>query len=210
MSDPEVLVPDAITHATPADVYGAMREASRVVLGTPLARSSLLVLLAQWAEETGRGAAMHRWNIGNIKHVPGDGHSYCQFRCDEVIGGKVVWLDPPNPGCSFRAYVTLEAGVLDYLTLLHKRFAGAWPDVVAGQPADFARDLKAQHYYTADVTLYTRALVALYEEFDRTIPPDELTPSIPTDNAALDVAVAERIARGPFVDDEAPEPPPDA
>lgn len=175
----ETLLPDLCTAVTPAQVYAALRDACAPVLGTSLARESLLVLLSQWACETARGKAMHRFNLGNIKHVPGDGHDYSQFRCDEIIGGKTVWFDPPNPGCSFRAYATLDAGAVDYLTLLHKHFAGAWPDVVKGDTLDFAKDLYAEHYFTASPALYAASLHGLYAEFDRTVPHDVVAPAPP-------------------------------
>lgn len=77
-----------------------------------------------------------------------------------------VWFYPPHPGCCFRAYATLDEGAADYLGLLRKRFASAWPAVVAGDPAAFGRALKAAHYYTADEAEYTRGLVSIVRTLD--------------------------------------------
>ena len=169
---PEDLVPAVKTIVTPVEMYAALRDASKLVLGAELPRGALLVLLSQWAFETGRGAAMWNFNIGNAKHVTGDGRSFYQIRRNEIIDGKEVWLDPPDPGCSFRAYESLDAGARDYMLLLHSRFAKAWPSVMAGDPRAFALELHNERYYTADPGIYSRNLEALYAEFDRTLPAD--------------------------------------
>jgi flagellum-specific peptidoglycan hydrolase FlgJ len=163
----EELIPNTLTVVHPPDLYTALR-----VAWPSGSRASALVLLSQWAFETGRGKACHCYNIGNIKHVPGDGHDFTQFRCNEIIGGKMVWFDPPNPATSFRAYETLALGVADYLRVLQKTFASAWPAVLAGDPAAFAVSLHNAHYYTADPSVYSRNLVSLFREFDHTMPPD--------------------------------------
>lgn len=117
-------------------------------------KEALCVLLAQWALETGWGKKCWCWNIGNYKHVPGDGRDYTYFKCDEVMrDGRTVWYDPSRladkPYCCFKAYSTIEGGAIDYLASLNKHFTSAWPDVLAGNPEAFAHDLKLQHYYTA-------------------------------------------------------------
>ena len=88
----------------------------------------------------------------------------------QIIQGKVVWFEPDNPACCFRAFPTLDAGALDYLQTLHRRFQSAWPAVVAGDPARFSHLLKRSRYYTADEAQYTKTLVALFREFSRTLP----------------------------------------
>jgi hypothetical protein len=162
---------DTITHATPRQVYDTMDAAwDRLGLGTK-SPTGVVLLVAQWALETGRGASMHCNNIGNIKGRPdgSDGHDWTFYRCDEIIGGKRVWFEPPNPGCCFRAYDTLELGVEDYLALLHRRYAKAWGSVIAGSPTAFAHDLKLGGYYTASETLYAKGLRSLFLEFCSTI-----------------------------------------
>lgn len=200
----ENLLPDRLTPIATSDLYRALAGAWLDLVGSAPSRASLLVLLAQWAEETGRGKYCHAYNLGNIKHVSGDGHDYVQFRCNEIIGGKEVWIDPPNPGCSFRAYATLEDGARDYLALLRHRFAVAWPAVLAGDPAAFAHELKVSGYYTADEAIYTRALSALYAE---------LAKAIPTEQEAIDQDwVAEGQGSVPLTgndDDPQPTPPGD-
>lgn len=200
----ENLLPDHLTPIDPTSLYAALRAASPAAVGQELSRASLLVLLAQIDEETG-WKACHAYNLGNVKHVPGDQHDYCQFRCSEIIGGKEVWFDPPHPATSFRAYASLADGCVDYLSLLHKRFASAWPAVLAGDPAAFVYALKAAHYFTADVAVYVRSVLAIHAQLSREIPDDE---------AALAKVLADvqagRSILGPIVDNGPGDPPPAA
>jgi Putative peptidoglycan binding domain len=159
---------DALTPVTPGEVYAALQLAWRRQFDTSAHRTSLLVLLAQWALETGRGHSMHCFNLGNVKSNAQSG-DWCFFRCNEIIVGKVVWFDPDDPGCRFRAFTSLDDGALDYLKTLHQRFQRAWPAVIAGDPVAFSHLLRTQNYYTADETQYTKTLVALFVEFSRTI-----------------------------------------
>lgn len=166
---PRRLPPDK-TVVTALQMYEAFCAAWREAFEVEAHRTSVLVLLAQWALETGRGASMRAFNVGNLKSREGDGYDYSYFACNEILHGKVVWFYPDDPGCRFRAYTTLEAGVADYLALLHTRFAKAWPAVLAGSPDAFAHLLKVQGYYTADEAQYTRSVVSLFNEYARSIP----------------------------------------
>ena len=164
MSSPREL-PDTLTHATPAEVGRALVRAWRALEGRDPDRRSIVVLLAQGALETGRWKSMHCWNLGNVKSVDGDGRSWTFFRCNEVLGGRVVWFDPPHPACRFRAFDTLDEGALDYLALLRRRYVSAWPAVLVGDPVAFVRALKRARYFTADEEPYVRAVASLFAEF---------------------------------------------
>ena len=169
--------PDRLTVVTVLEVYAALRAAWRKFMGAEPERASLLVLLAHWSLETGRGRGMHCFNLGNIKHVPGDGRDFCTFRASEVVGGVERFSV-----MAFRAYPSLEEGARDYLTELVGTFRYAWPAVLAGAPADFSHRLKVSRYYTADEGLYTRALVALVHGLDAEIGADTL-PELPSADA---------------------------
>lgn len=200
--------PDVLTKVTVPEMFAALRSAWRDAFREGPKRESLLVLLSQWALETGRGKSMHCFNLGNVKHVPGDGRDFTYFRCNEILNGKEVWFDPPNPASCFRAYASLDEGAADYLALLHRRFASAWPAVVAGAPGDFARALYDARYYTADPRLYTRTLVSLFDEFSRTIPPDPDPAAGLAEQASSAIQIASlTLPREP---EDEPEPPPDA
>lgn len=163
-------MPDALTPATKDEIYAALAHAA-----PELNRASLLVLLSQYCLETGAGRSMHRWNLGNFKHVAGDGRQWTMFACSEIIGGKVQWFYPPHAQTWFRAYETLEAGAADYVASMRKRFSRAWAFVVSGDVKGFAIGLlgnpntKADDYYTANPVAYTAALVQWFTTLDSTI-----------------------------------------
>ena len=182
------------TPTTPQDVYAALIKAWRAQLGTEPKRESLLVLLAQWAHETGTGRATWCYNLGNVKAKPGGARDYTFFTCGEELtreqaqallkdarvsvvkeysrGGTTmvsVRIVPDHPACCFRAFRTLDDGAADFLELLRKRFASAWPAVEDGDPAAFAHLLRLARYYTASVESYTRALKAHFDTFSRSI-----------------------------------------
>lgn len=185
-------LPAVRTPVSPGDVARALVSAWYALFGSPPPRrESIAILLAQWALETGKGRSMWCFNLGNAKSRPGDGRSWTFYACNEVLspaqaahyvataqprtGGKtgpnavatsatVVWFYPSHPACRFRAFHTLDEGAVDYLGMLNKRFAGAWPAVVSGDPAAFSHALKLQGYYTASETLYTRGVLALFAE----------------------------------------------
>jgi hypothetical protein len=176
----ESLLSDLMTPCGPTALYLALERAwPSVIVGPPSSRGALVLLVAHWALETGFGHGCHRWNLGNKKHVAGDGHDYVQFRCLEYdAAGKPYWIEPPDPACSFVAFATLDAGAADYLAGLHKHFGAAWLDVVAEDIPKFCADLRAAHYYTAPEKAYELGVLRCYAQLDATIPPDTL-PELP-------------------------------
>lgn len=134
-------------------------------------KASVAVLWAQYMIETG-GRDIWNWNVGNKKHVQGDGHDY-----HELVGtweclapayaatliqqglakpdtneshlkacpkGKMcVIFMPPHPATRFVAYESLDEAMLDHLVFLEKRYGAAWFEVEEGNPDDFAHALKA-------------------------------------------------------------------
>ena len=169
---------------------------------SPPASKSIMVLLAQWALETGRGKQMHNYNVGNVKARPDGSYDFQYFACNELLGTATakqlqaadpktaritrdngngtcwIWFYPKNAGCCFRAFEQLDDGVFDYLSMMvgHKTFKRAWPAVLAGSPAQFSHLLKQAGYYTGDEQTYTRAVVSLFKEFTNSIKlPDPIT-----------------------------------
>ena len=67
-------------------------------------------LLAQSSLETGNYQHMWNFNFGNVKKrwSPDDGSLFTMFRCNEILGGKVEWFDPPHLQTHFRRHVELE------------------------------------------------------------------------------------------------------
>jgi hypothetical protein len=178
MSDSAPL-PDLLTPCSPPELYTALRTAwATVCAPDPVTRPSLLVLMAQWAIETGWGHYCHRWNIGNYKHVPGDGRQWTMFPCGETVDGKNVMHYPPDPTCAFLAYDTLDEGAADYLGHLRGRFARAWPAVLAGDIGQFCHLLKIENYYTASEAQYTSTATWCFHHLDSVITPDA-APTVP-------------------------------
>lgn len=154
------LLPSVRTPVAPSDLYAVLRAEWRAQVGSEPSRASLLVLLAHWDFETGGGGACIAYNLAGIKYTPGCGTDYASYITQEYIGGKPVTIHPPDPGCRFRAYGSLDEGAADYLKELRGQFGFAWPAVVAGDVADFAHRLKLRNYYTAPEATYARGLEA--------------------------------------------------
>jgi flagellum-specific peptidoglycan hydrolase FlgJ len=185
----------ARTIVQPSQVYLSLRDAWQAQLGESPERASLLVLLSQWSLETANGARCMNFNLGGIKHVDGDGCDYCEFLTVEYKNGQPIRMMLP-----FRAYPSLEAGAADYLELIRKRFALAWPAVVTGQTADFAHLLKLQGYYTAPEQDYAAGLARCYRALDAAVPPDT-KPELPADRSESLNKEASAVG------EESPEPP---
>lgn len=204
------------TPASPADVGAALGRAWYRLFGAMPERASIDLLLAQWAHETGRGRSCYGWNLGNAKATAAWDGDFCERACNELLtekqaadalaraaprtdgpgsdvllGGtvgslRIVWFYASNPASRFRAFPTLDAGALDYLDLLHNRFASAWPSVIAGDPQRFIASLKASGYFTGNEREYLRGVESLAREFSRlTI---DLTPPPPDASGALAAA----------------------
>ena len=173
----ERLLPDEMLPVGPTTIYVALRAAWPAVIPDAVSsRGALVLLVSHWALETGFGHAMHRYNIGNKKHVAGDGRDYVQFRCLEYdAAGKPYYVNPPDPRCSFVAFPTLDAGACDYLAGLHRHFGAAWLDVVTDDVPKFCHDLKLKNYYTATEASYVAGVVRCYHQLDSSIPPDTLS-----------------------------------
>ena len=163
----ESLVPTVRTPMAPAAVYAALASAWTALLGTQPTRAELLVLLAQWAHETGEGKSADNWNLAGIKHVQGDGHDYAEYTTHEIENGVDVTTVQ-----RFRAYSNLGESAFDYLRTLRRDFGFAWPAVEAGDVADFGHRLKVRGYYTAPESLYVTALERWRVTLDASIPAD--------------------------------------
>ena len=178
------LIPDLLTPCTALEFMRAVRSGLETLTGKTPSREFVAILTAQCALESGRWKSMHRNNPGNIKASESYEYLYCQFRCNEVIHGKVEWFDPPHAQCNFRAFYDLETGVIDYLRFLmgRKRYAAAWVAAERGDAVGFVRALKLGGYFTADEAPYTRSVVSLFNEYLRMQNQPERDTEPPTDH----------------------------
>lgn len=174
------LVPTVRTKPTSAEFAAALLrawpEATKKACG---------VLWSQFALETGAGEHCYGWNLGNIKHVDGDGRDWHALRgVWEIVNGQRIELPPDDPGSWFRSFPSLDEGMKDHLEFLRtKRYAAVWPLVEAGRPEDFAHALKQRGYYTASEQAYARGMRAFFDPFMRSQTVFDVAP--PVDGAGL-------------------------
>lgn len=137
------------------------------------------VLAAQWALETGAGASMVAFNIGNLKCPDVNAGDWCMFSTFEYVDGARVDIHPPDPGCRFQAFATLQDGVQNYLHGMWSHWTKAWPSVCAGDPEGFAKGLHDQGYYTAPVASYAAGVRRYFDLYMRTlhVPTEPAPPS---------------------------------
>lgn len=187
------LVTDLLTPCAPLAYVHAIRGGLETITGKTPLNGQVAVLTAQSALESGRWRSMHRFNPGNIKASAGYEFLYCQYRCNEVIGGNTEWFDPPHPQTNFRAFMDLDTGVLDYLRFLsgRVRYAGPWAAATKGDPAAFVHALKISGYFTASEGPYLKGVVSLFGEYMRLLAqPDADHPQVEVDHAAAVAVVA--------------------
>lgn len=176
-------VPRIHTPASIPEWADAVAWAWRQLLPADPTLDALAVLWAQYALETGRGKSCFNNNLGNIRHVDGDGRDHMMLDTFEYIGGKRVDM----PG-AFRSFPTLRDGAVDYLRFLTRpAYADPWACVVAGDAEGFARALKSKGYYTAPVEQYVSGLRSLAAEFRHAAPEvhardtDPVPPPVPVE-----------------------------
>lgn len=122
-------------------------------------RSSLAILWAHWALETGRGVRMVGNNFAGIKGEGPRGDSI-RLWTRERRGDHVERVRR-----SFRVYPSPSVGAHDYIDLLKGRYPSALRAARRGSVIDFVRALEAGGYFTEDPETYLRAMRSLYFEF---------------------------------------------
>lgn len=192
-------VEDKITHVTIAEMATAFSAAwKREFPKKTLSRETLLLLLSAWSVETGEGAKMHLFNVGNVKSVEGDGHDYTFLdnvweglsaakALKLIASGEAVRSTNPNhikavgrdkipvifkkghPQTRFRAFPTLEAGVERYLKLLQERWPKAWVAIEQGNPENFVHQLAINDYFTANEEAYTKEVRRRFDLYSKTV-----------------------------------------
>jgi len=170
-------IPLQITELSEGEAAVALRNAWKRIYKSYPSNKSLALLWAQSALETGRWSIIRNYNFGNIKKrhanpkykITDDGQLFTMFRCGEIINKKQVMFDPPHIQTHFRAYKTSTDGAEDYIRFVSKksRYAKAWQEVIKGNPEAYSKELSLAGYYTASVSLYTKGVVRLTNEFNK-------------------------------------------
>jgi hypothetical protein len=188
-------VPVVRTVVALSDYARAAVRAWSAVSDIPPTKAAVAVLWAQYMAETG-GRACWNWNIGNVKKADGDGFDYMMLRgvwegvsaaeadrlvasgqatYDSSAGHKkvvaprvAVVFQPPHRATWFRAYPDLAAAMQHHLQFLaKKRYAAAWPHVLAGDVVAFSKALRARGYFTASAEAYAALMRPSFESFMR-------------------------------------------
>ncbi|HEX4336997.1 MAG TPA: glucosaminidase domain-containing protein [Polyangiaceae bacterium] len=154
-TDATTLVKAQRTPLSGSEAAQAIESAWTDVMGEPPSKSTVAVLTAQWAHETGRGRSMLNYNFGGIKGTGPSGLS-ASYGTKEGWGASEVHTTD-----TFRAYRTPEEGAKDYVQLLAKRFPKAVEAAKAGDPDGFVRGLKERGYFTGNEVAYRNSVASM-------------------------------------------------
>lgn len=143
-------------------------------------KEQVSMVLAQNSLETANRNSMYNYNLGNIT-TGGKGafDFYDDLQTSEQTSSG-VW---EKKNLKYRAYPSLEDGVTDYLKFLSgsPRYATAWQHILNPNPAEFSKALKKSNYYTANEAGYTKGLVSLYNQFNKSDPKKQVTTTLVSD-----------------------------
>lgn len=150
-----------------------LREGFKLLTSKYPSDQTLACLFAQTALETGRFKKIQNNNFGNIKKLFINDDLFTMFATGENLFDKKLnrtvykWFEPPHIQTCFRHYDDPACGASDYLALLgkRKRYLNAWNQALAGNAEAFSRELFKAGYYTANVEVYTKAIVSISKEF---------------------------------------------
>lgn len=128
----------------------------------------------------------------NLTHIDGNLCDYTFYRCSELINiniakkllnnsnGQAVitgtrndgtcWVTfyPKHPWSCFKSFDSLNEGCTYYIKFLRYRYkpeTGIWDAVIAGEPKNYSKLLRANGYYTCPEDVYTSSIVRLYNQF---------------------------------------------
>jgi hypothetical protein len=134
-------------------------------------KAQAAILWAQFAVETGAGACCWNWNLGNVKHVKGDGFDYMALKgVWEIVNGQRVEIPATDPGAWFRSYPDLDTAMHGHFVFLQKHYAPAWKYVI-GTPTEgpsvesFVHALKVKGYFTAPEDAYRNGMKVHFDKF---------------------------------------------
>jgi hypothetical protein len=133
----------------------AIEEAWTNVVGEQPDESTLAILTAHWAHETGHGKAMLNFNFAGIKGTGPSGLS-ASYLTREGWGASEVKVDQ-----TFRAYRSAAEGAEDYISLLARRYPDAVAAARSGDSDSFVSALKEGGYFTGNPEAYRRNVSVL-------------------------------------------------
>ena len=126
------------------ELLGALREGHVRVFGTVPTKNRLAMAWGQVALENGHGKNVYNHNLGNI----------APWRADQP---RYLSAD----GNYYRDFDTFVDSAAAYWSTI-KHCVPALVKFDSGQPIEATRQLRACHYFDADLAAYTRMLTSLY------------------------------------------------
>lgn len=141
----------------------SLKKAYKEVFNEEPSLNTLAILFAHTKLETGFKYCKN-WNWGNIKRLKGQ--KYTSYKCSEILNGKNEIFYPYHIQTFFAAWDTAIEGAIAYITFLKKdRYKAALEQLKKGDVVRYCVALKNGGYFTADLTLYTKRVTAIYKEF---------------------------------------------
>jgi hypothetical protein len=164
MPDQALYLEKLATRVGLVGIVGELAEGYRQYMGEYPSPPCLACNVGQVALETGNGQSMWNWNPGNVKWAADWPGHWTMYRCNEVIGGRVEWFDPPHPQTWFRAFESCRDGMAAQVEFLasRERYQKAWHQFFLGKADAGVRALAEAGYFTTKVDAYARAVTLIY------------------------------------------------
>lgn len=179
-------IPDKLTPLTATQAMAALRNAFMAVEGAEPSAECMAIHTAQSALEAGRWKSLHNFCFTNAKASATYVGLFQCYRCNEqlkdgwhwyvpegeLVGGfgtgpkgKPLAVPDGHPQTRFRAFANINAGALDHMQLVKRKWPEAWTAARGGDVAGFVHGLKARNFFTADEAPYLKAVASLTREF---------------------------------------------
>lgn len=179
-------IADKLTPLTAPQAMMALRSAYETVEGVTPSPTCLAIHAAQSALESGRWKSLHNWCFTNAKAGATYAGFFQCYRCNEQLSGRWVYFMPEgellggfgtplkgpplpvpdgHPQTRFRAFSHIEAGALDHMQLVKRKWPEAWTAARGGDVNGFVYGLKARNFFTADAAPYLKAVASMMREF---------------------------------------------
>lgn len=147
------------TDVSLTELVNSFARAWQTLLSRKPSKEQLAMFVSQNSLETGNRKSMYNYNIGNI--IAGNS-GYDYFLGNDTNRGKPIVQH-------FRAYKTLDEGVLDYLKILYKGYPQAFQAANTGDPKNYAHSLlenpKRQYYDATVEKSYAAGMGRLYNQY---------------------------------------------
>jgi hypothetical protein len=193
-------LPDKLTPLTPAQAIVALRRAYEAVEGERPSPDCLAIHTAQSALEAARWKSLHNFCFTNAKASASYPGLFSCYKCNEKLKDGWHWYVPEgelvggfgtalkgaplpvpdgHPQTRFRAFTNINAGALDHMQLVRRKWPEAWTAARGGDVAGFVHGLKMRNFFTADEAPYLKGVASLMREFLPLVNQSSATPPEP-------------------------------